>query len=425
MNKGKYLSFQQINRILGWQMGKGTKDITCRINRPMLLRINDGGVGSDENDKLQALLEANGWETSNISVGELGNENFRLFLTPSACLVDVRSMLPKAKETLEKLILRFSEWFIPIIIVVPTYESSLASFADETIEASVSADILLQKILRLKEKRVRFLDSLLVDPETGAFSSKYLQTEVERQQNNAGRTQEPFSIVYLSLDNLQEVVKKYGIIAGNELQREFVMFIRQNSRPLDAICRTRDGNFVLTLPHTTRQDALKFINRAMQSYRSKYSFSARIADGLSNLEDETVSDSAHRVQKINIAVIDDDRLVRNILSHQLSDLGGDDIETEVRAFSDGDQFFSDPWHHGNGKYIVIIDRVMPKMDGLETLQRIREGYDRRKYMCVMLTSRSSEKDIAVSIQKGANDYIVKPFSLKELKARLLRMVQVT
>ncbi len=65
--------------------------------------------------------------------------------------------------------------------------------------------------------------------------------------------------------------------------------------------------------------------------------------------------------------------------------------------------------------IVLLDIAMPKMDGWEACQRIRELSD---VPIVMLTARVTEDERVRGLKLGADDYVVKPFSLKELEARL-------
>jgi DNA-binding response OmpR family regulator len=65
--------------------------------------------------------------------------------------------------------------------------------------------------------------------------------------------------------------------------------------------------------------------------------------------------------------------------------------------------------------IVILDIAMPKMDGWEVCRRIRELSD---VPIIMLTARVQEDERVKGLKLGADDYVVKPFSLKELEARL-------
>ncbi len=66
-------------------------------------------------------------------------------------------------------------------------------------------------------------------------------------------------------------------------------------------------------------------------------------------------------------------------------------------------------------HLVILDIMMPKMDGWEVCRRIREFTD---VPIIMLTAKASEEDIVYGLDLGADDYITKPFSLTELLARI-------
>jgi DNA-binding response OmpR family regulator len=64
---------------------------------------------------------------------------------------------------------------------------------------------------------------------------------------------------------------------------------------------------------------------------------------------------------------------------------------------------------------VLLDVMMPGMDGLEVLRRLRE---RQTVPVIMLTARGDEADRVVGLELGADDYVAKPFSPRELLARL-------
>ncbi|MBL9105477.1 MAG: response regulator transcription factor [Myxococcales bacterium] len=66
---------------------------------------------------------------------------------------------------------------------------------------------------------------------------------------------------------------------------------------------------------------------------------------------------------------------------------------------------------------VLLDVMMPGVDGLEVLRKIRAGADRRVPV-LMLTARGDEADRVVGLELGADDYVAKPFSSRELLARL-------
>ena len=68
--------------------------------------------------------------------------------------------------------------------------------------------------------------------------------------------------------------------------------------------------------------------------------------------------------------------------------------------------------------LVILDLMLPGLDGLEVCRRIKKNPKTAAIPVIMLTAKGSETDKVVGLELGADDYIVKPFSLKELIARI-------
>lgn len=72
--------------------------------------------------------------------------------------------------------------------------------------------------------------------------------------------------------------------------------------------------------------------------------------------------------------------------------------------------------------VAILDVMMPKMDGFQVLKKIRD--EGNKTPVLMLTARDSVEDRVYGLDNGADDYLVKPFSIEELKARLRVLTRV-
>jgi sigma-B regulation protein RsbU (phosphoserine phosphatase) len=68
--------------------------------------------------------------------------------------------------------------------------------------------------------------------------------------------------------------------------------------------------------------------------------------------------------------------------------------------------------------LVILDWMMPEMDGLEVVRRIRARRDDQPPYIIMLTIKGAKADIIAGLQAGANDYLTKPFDAGELRARV-------
>src|SRR5205085_60067 len=70
---------------------------------------------------------------------------------------------------------------------------------------------------------------------------------------------------------------------------------------------------------------------------------------------------------------------------------------------------------------IVLDIAMPRLDGLEVARRVRRAGDRTPIL--MLTARDAIEDRVVGLDVGADDYLVKPFALKELQARLRALLR--
>ncbi|TJY44293.1 response regulator transcription factor [Cohnella pontilimi] len=121
---------------------------------------------------------------------------------------------------------------------------------------------------------------------------------------------------------------------------------------------------------------------------------------------------------IRAAIIDDDAVVRTMLQDYVKDCFPSDVQLEIRSFRDGERFIQDAWFGEPVPCLVLLDRMMPRMDGIEVLLRIRRSSNSSFFTVLMLTGRKSENDIVKALELGADDYVTKPFSLKELESRI-------
>ena len=118
---------------------------------------------------------------------------------------------------------------------------------------------------------------------------------------------------------------------------------------------------------------------------------------------------------IRVLVIDDDRKLCRLITDYLSPMG-----YEVSAVHHGaegaERAVAEPWH------AVILDVMLPGLDGFEVLKRIRRQSD---VPVLMLTARGDEADRIVGLEIGADDYLPKTFSTRELLARLRAVTRRT
>ncbi|WP_086350647.1 response regulator transcription factor [Candidatus Enterococcus clewellii] len=109
-----------------------------------------------------------------------------------------------------------------------------------------------------------------------------------------------------------------------------------------------------------------------------------------------------------VLVIDDDRELRSLLKQCLTKEG-----YQVKTAEDGETGIA---HSQNEEFqLIILDVMLPKLNGFEVLQKIRQS---SVVPILMLTAKEHESDKVSGLRLGADDYLTKPFSIQELLARI-------
>lgn len=122
-----------------------------------------------------------------------------------------------------------------------------------------------------------------------------------------------------------------------------------------------------------------------------------------------------------IYIVEDDQSIRNMEIYTLVKSG-----FEAVGFGDGKEFFRAMSEQK--PEIILLDIMLPYMDGVEILKKIRADADTRRIPVIMVTAKGQEYDKVLSLDLGADDYLVKPFGMMEMVSRIkavLRRVSPT
>ncbi len=114
----------------------------------------------------------------------------------------------------------------------------------------------------------------------------------------------------------------------------------------------------------------------------------------------------------NVLVVDDEPANLRVVLNNLGRLG-----YQVSIAYSGPEAL-DQIDAGVRPHLVLLDVMMPEMDGLEVCRRLRARYTRNELPIVMVTARTEVPDVVTGLDAGANDYLGKPFSGDELRARM-------
>jgi two-component system, OmpR family, response regulator ResD len=112
----------------------------------------------------------------------------------------------------------------------------------------------------------------------------------------------------------------------------------------------------------------------------------------------------------DILVVDDEPTIAEVVSRYLERAG-----YATRVAGDGRRALE--LHGERAADLIVLDLMLPGVDGLEVMRRMRNGHTRRPAF-ILLTAKGEESDRIVGLRLGADDYVVKPFSPAELVARV-------
>ena len=115
--------------------------------------------------------------------------------------------------------------------------------------------------------------------------------------------------------------------------------------------------------------------------------------------------------KSRIAVVEDEEDIREILEYSLSREG-----FAVETANDGASGLE--MVKKSNPDLVLLDLMLPDIDGLEICRQLKSSEATRDIAIIMVTAKGEESDIVLGLGLGADDYVPKPFSNKELVARV-------
>ncbi len=122
--------------------------------------------------------------------------------------------------------------------------------------------------------------------------------------------------------------------------------------------------------------------------------------------------------KGTVLVIDDEKDLIELVRYNLEKEG-----FQVRGAPDGESGLAAAVR--DLPHVILVDLMLPGIDGLEVCRRLRSENRTSRIPIIMLTAKSAESDRVVGLELGADDYVTKPFSPRELAARIKAVIRRT
>lgn len=112
---------------------------------------------------------------------------------------------------------------------------------------------------------------------------------------------------------------------------------------------------------------------------------------------------------MKILVVDDEQSIRELLEFNLKKNG-----YETLTAADGREALQ----KAEGTDLILLDLMLPEIDGIEVCRRLKTAARTADIPIIMLTAKAEEVDRIIGLEMGADDYVAKPFSMRELMARI-------
>lgn len=411
---------------------------------------------------LKSELEKNGYHVIIALNAEKGLE---VFYTMNPLFVLLNINLRDAKELFDfKQIMEVAQSiFTPIVLISEqnNEENRIAAYsvgANDFIAKPINLSVFIPYLKNRIEYRERILESITIDELTKTYNRKHMNHVLQNALNNYKQHNVCFSIAMIDLDHFKKVNDQYGHLIGDRVLEKMSAIIKDTIRGKGLVFRYGGEEFLMYLPQTTAVEASNMIDVIRSRFNSNsfksgdHEFTVTFSAGISTIDHcyasivEMVDDTDKALYEskesgrnkttiyskkappvyyktLTVIIVDDDRLYRTMLEDAFNNWQLDDVAISVQTYQNGEDFLSSSWYEPNENYLILLDGVMPQMDGVEVLARIRNNYPEEAIVISMLTARSGEENIVKALIKGADDYMIKSINVKEIMARSETLVR--
>lgn len=310
--------------------------------------------------------------------------------------------------------------------------------ADDTLIDTDGRDKLVGKLKGYQDKLYR-------DPLTEIYNRRYFEDEIRDMQN-------PVGVAMIDLDDFKLYNDIYGHDMGDRVLRTVADAINHCIRKTDKLVRYGGDEFLLILPNMVRgtlRGKLLQIQEAIQNAKipecSRLRLTASIGGVLSENEtiDEAIARADHLMYKAKdhkamvvtecdkkmpddeetknkprIMIVDDSEFNRAILSEILQE------DYEIVEAESGREALHKLGEYGLGISLVLLDIIMPEMDGFEVLKHMTEEHWISNVPVIMISSEDSENYIRRAYEMGVSDYINRPFDANIVYQRVSNTVKL-
>ena len=358
---------------------------------------------------------------------------------------------------------------VPVVVLSakgsrPVQLDCLQLGADEFFEKPFDPEVLGAAILRQLERSRAAETGERLDPVTRLPNPAALATRFREITAFAHSRSQPVTLAYLELDEPKRGEGSLSQSGKDAVLEEVARILQRTLRSTDTCGRWSERGLVLIFPGTRTGPARQVVERLSRQIQSRgipipaqrdasasdpsrearVTFSAALGDALRwvVLDDavgalvHSLGDTAHEgaarivmdqdpsgaaSTRVRVLLVDDDPAVATLVRYRLEREGID-----VQHVADGSEALEILQDEDalSRVDLAVLDMKLPGVGGYELLEAIRKRSPVRRLPVVMLTQAGREGDVVRAFERGADDYVVKPFSPVELTARIRRLLRI-
>jgi len=129
---------------------------------------------------------------------------------------------------------------------------------------------------------------------------------------------------------------------------------------------------------------------------------------------------AQPLKRVKVSILEENAIFSEVLEMTVQKMVIDHFQLETKVFSDGYEFLQSDWYLSGHTHLVIMNDILPRKNGLNVLHTLRNMANQKKFIIYMMSERNSEGAALNAYEGGVDEYIVKPFNLRLLEAKIKR-----
>lgn len=281
--------------------------------------------------------------------------------------------------------------------------------------------------------------NMYIDQLTGALDRRYYEEFLRNTRVNAG-------VVMIDIDDFSLYNDSQGHTAGDEALKASADAIRRSVRMTDTVIRYGGDEFLVIMPGLTEDrfaQQMRYIRRQIRKVEIAGKGEAKLSVSIGGVlaGNELLSSAVERAGKLmfvsqgqdnaagdgesaissknlNVLIVDDSQLNREILSSMLGDQFG------IMEASSGEECLELLKQYGTGISIVLLDILMPGMSGFDVLRYMNSDHWIDDIPVIMISSDYTAESVREAYDLGVTDYIRRPFDSKIVFHRVFNTIKL-